>query len=175
MGIAGHSAERRRRFPWRGRLPPTRPLLAKLAALAALAALAGAAAACRSGRGEPPPFRKVRPAVAYEILRDSPETLVLDLRTAEEFAGPEGHLERALNLPEARLAWRLIEISSYRDQTLLVYCRDADCGEEAMGVLVTSGFRDAFLIQGGFAAWVADGFDTVLAGENAPPPVLPED
>jgi len=132
------------------------------------------AVACRTGRGEPPPFRKVRPAVAYEILRDSPETLILDLRPPQEFSGPEGHVKGAINIVEDRLRRLLLEISAHRDETFLVYCRDASCGEQAMEFLALSGYRDAILIQGGFAAWVEDGFDTVLDGEE-PPPTPPEE
>jgi rhodanese-related sulfurtransferase len=115
----------------------------------------------------------VRPAVAYEILRDSPETLILDLRPPQEYRGPQGHVKGAINIAEDRLRRLLLEISAYRDQTFLVYCGDANCGEQAMEVLVSSGYRDAILIEGGFAAWVEEGFDTVLAGEDSPPTLLP--
>jgi rhodanese-related sulfurtransferase len=131
------------------------------------------AVACRSGRSEPPPFRKVRPAVAYEIVRDSPDILILDLRPREEFTGPQGHVKGAINIAEDRLRRLLLEISAYRDQTFLVYCGDASCGEEAMDFLMANGYRDAILIQGGFAAWVEEGFDTVLAAESPPPTPQP--
>jgi len=113
--------------------------------------------------------------VAYEILRDSPETLILDLRTPQEFTGPEGHVKGAINIAEDRLRRLLLDISAYRGQTFLVYCGDASCGEQAMELLVSSGYRDAILIQGGFAAWVEEGFDTVLAVESpAPSPQPPQ-
>lgn len=110
--------------------------------------------------------------MAYEILRDSPETLILDLRPPQEFRGPQGHVKGAINIEEDRLRRLLLEISAYRDQTFLVYCGDASCGQEAMDFLMASGYRDAILIEGGFAAWVEEGFDTVLAGEE--PPRQPE-
>ena len=110
--------------------------------------------------------------MAYEILRDSPEILILDLRPPEEFRGPQGHVRGAINIEADRLRRLLLEISAYRDQTFLVYCGDASCGQEAMDFLMASGYRDAILIEGGFAAWVEEGFDTVLAGEE--PPRQPE-
>jgi rhodanese-related sulfurtransferase len=160
METAVHCAGRRgvgRRTPFglAGRLLPAGLVLATLAS----------AAACRSGRSEPPPFRKLRPAIAYEVLRDSPETPLLDLRPAAEFNGAHGHIKGAYNIPEERLPGRLVEIGAWRDQTFLVYCGDGRCGEEAMRVLLSSGFRDAILILGGIEAWVADGFDVVLAVE----------
>jgi rhodanese-related sulfurtransferase len=113
----------------------------------------------------------VRPAVAYEIVRDSPDILILDLRPPQEFRGPQGHIKGAINIEADRLRRLLLEISAYRDQTFLVYCADASCGQEAMDFLMASGYRDAILIAGGFAAWVEEGFDTVLAGEEPPPPL----
>jgi len=145
----------------------THSSLRLLAAGLALAVLAVPAAGCRSWRGERPPYVKVVPAVAYEIRRDSPEILVLDLRPAEEFNGARGHLQGAVNIPGDQLLLRMLEIGPYRDQTFLVYCQDASCGVEAMAVLASSGFRDAIQIDGGLAAWVADGFDVVLSGAEA--------
>ena len=135
---------------------------------AACLLLLAATAACRSTRdGERPPFREVSPAVAYEIIRDSPDVLILDLRTPAEFLGDTGHVYRAQNIPLERLPFLLKELSPYRDETFLVYCDDGDCAEEGMAVLLSSGFSDAVLIDGGIDAWIRDGFRTVLPAEIA--------
>lgn len=119
---------------------------------------------CRMFRHrERPPFRKITPAVAFEVLRDSPDVLVLDLRSRQEFLGDTGHIYRARNIPLDRLAERLLEIAPFRDDTFLVYCRDNDtCGEEGMAILVSSGFENAMLIDGGIDGWIRYGFRTVL-------------
>jgi rhodanese-related sulfurtransferase len=139
--------------------------------LLAAAAVAVPLAGCQSlhhplRRANRPPFRKVIPAVAYEIQRDSPGILILDLRPPEEYQGDTGHVPRARNLPLDELPYRLIEISGFREETLLVYCRDTLCGEEGMRVLVASGFGDAILIDGGIEAWIRAGFRTVLTVEG---------
>lgn len=129
------------------------------------------AAGCRSFRErERPPFRKVSPAVAFEILRDSPDILVLDLRSRQEFLGDTGHIYQARNIPLNRLGDRLLEIAPFREDTFLVYCRDKDtCGEEGMAILVSSGFENAILIEGGIDGWIRYGFRTMLpaAAETA--------
>jgi rhodanese-related sulfurtransferase len=120
-------------------------------------------------RRERPPFRKISPPVAFEVLRDSPDVLVLDLRSRQEFLGDTGHIYRARNIPLERLSERLLEIAPFRDDTFLVYCRSNDtCGEEGMAILVSSGFENAILIDGGIDGWIRSGFRTVL-------PELPED
>ena len=71
-------------------------------------------------RKPPQPYKKLSPPVAYEIMRDNPEILVLDLRRPEEYNGETGHIRRSRNLPLARLPFRLLEVASYRDGTVLV-------------------------------------------------------
>jgi rhodanese-related sulfurtransferase len=142
-------------------------LLAVLAVIAVAVLLILPLTGCRTIRkhfrsANRPPFRRVSPAVAYEIQRDSPGMLILDLRTPEEFQGEAGHLPRARNIPLKELPYRLIEISGFREETLLVYCRDTPCGEAGMRVLVASGFDDAMLIDGGLQGWLRDGYRTVL-------------
>lgn len=120
-------------------------------------------------RGPGQPFRRVSPAVAYEVQRDTPGILVLDLRAPAEFQGDTGHLSRARNIPLDELPYRLVEISGFREETLLVYCRDTPCGEAGMRVLVASGFDDAVLIDGGIDAWIRAGYRTVLTVQGTSP------
>jgi rhodanese-related sulfurtransferase len=129
-------------------------------------------AGCRSFRNrERPPFRKVIPPVAFEILRDNPDVLVLDLRSRQEFLSDTGHIYRARNIPVDRLAERMLEIAAFRDDTFLVYCRDGDsCGEEGMAILISSGFENAILIEGGIDGWIRYGFRTVLPAPEGLPP-----
>jgi len=141
-----------------------RPRVFPVLALA-LAACAGCALFRRPGQR--PPFRKLSPPVAYEMMRDSPEMLVLDLRPQQEYNGETGHIRRALNLPLDRLPYRLLEISPFREETVLVYCRTDDCGAKGMEILIASGFENAVLMDGGIDAWIRGGFKTVLPGEAA--------
>lgn len=141
-----------------------RPALAGVLGGILLPALVAAGlGGCRTfGKSERPPFRKVSPAVAFEIIRDSPDILILDLRPPEAFLGGTGHLRQAMNIPLDRLPYRLVEISPYRDDTFLVYCDTEACAEKGMSVLVSSGFADAVLIDGGIDRWIEAGFRTVL-------------
>jgi rhodanese-related sulfurtransferase len=114
-----------------------------------------------------PLFKKLSPPVAFEMMRDSPEMLILDLRSQQEYDGETGHIRRALNLPLDRLPYRLLEISPFREETVLVYCRADDCGIKGMEILIASGFENAVLMDGGIDAWIRSGFKTVLPSEAA--------
>jgi rhodanese-related sulfurtransferase len=143
--------------PWR----PGRRLRAAL--VLALLVLLGLSGGCRWMRHRArPPFRKVTPAVAFEIIRDTPDVPILDLRPAAEFLGNTGHLRNARNIPLSRLPFQLIELGAIRDETMLVYCGTQECSEEGMAVLVSSGFENAILLEGGIDAWIRQGFKTQL-------------
>ena len=107
------------------------------------------------------------PPIAYEIIRDTPGLLILDLRSPQSFHGDTGHIYRAYNIPEDQLPFRLLELSSFREETFLVYCDTPKCSEDGMAVLVSSGFENAILIEGGIDGWIKRGFRTVLPAELA--------
>jgi rhodanese-related sulfurtransferase len=113
------------------------------------------------------PYRTVSPPVAYEIMRDTPNVLIIDLRQPEQYMGSTGHLRGALNIPLPRLPYRLLELRLFRGETFLVYCDTDSCGDAGMSVLSASGFDDAILIAGGISHWIHDGFSTFLPS-NAP-------
>ena len=140
------------------RLPRTIPLLVLLLVLL----LPGGCSYLRPRDAQRQSYRKLSPPVAYELIRDNPDMLILDLRTPEEFNGETGHLRRAQNIPLEKLPYRLLEISSYRPETFLVYCRPDPCGDQAIAVLLSSGFENAILMDGGIDAWIRAGFKTVL-------------
>ena len=121
----------------------------------------------RRRAAERPPYRKVSPPIAYEVIRDTPGILILDLRSPEAFHSDTGHIYRAYNMPADKLPFQLLELSSFRDETFLVYCDTQKCGEDGMAVLVSSGFDNAILIDGGIEAWIAKGVRTVLPTELA--------
>jgi rhodanese-related sulfurtransferase len=143
---------------------------AAFAAITLLLAVSLATQGCaflRRRMEERPPYRKVTPPIAFEMMRDTPGLLILDLRKPEAFHGDTGHIYRAYNLPEDRLPFRLLELSSFREETFLVYCDTQQCAENGMGILISSGFESAVLIDGGIENWIAKGFRTVLPAELA--------
>ncbi|MFP3939387.1 MAG: rhodanese-like domain-containing protein [Thermoanaerobaculia bacterium] len=113
-------------------------------------------------------FSRVRPPVAFEMLRDAPGTPVLDLRTAEEFTDEQGHVKGARNLPLDELPERLDQLVPLKDRTFLVYCGSDACGEQALTALLEAGYEEAILMDGGIEAWLEDGFGTV----TGPPPPM---
>ena len=157
------------------RMNPFRPL--RRAVLLLLVALLLGGCAFLKGKRPRAPYKKLSAPIAYEMMRDNPEMLVIDLRPPQEFNGETGHVRRALNIPLERLPFRLLEISAFREDTVLVYCRADDCAEKGIGILLSSGFENIVLLDGGIDKWIQDGFKTVLPTSIAgrPVPVVPDD
>lgn len=140
----------------------------------AVCAVAIAALGCVTARPAPDPavedvpFRVVRPAVAFEILRDNPGLFILDLRSPDAYVGDAGHLMRAVNVPLPDLAGRVEELAHLRRRTFLVYCDASDCGPEGMRLLRENGFRYPVLMAGGVPHWKSSGFGVVHGPEPVP-------
>jgi rhodanese-related sulfurtransferase len=137
----------------------------------------------RSGPLRPRPlYKKLAPPVAYEMMRDSPQMLVIDLRSPQQFNGPTGHIREAKNIPASRLPYRLLEVLPFRDDTIFIYCDTDECTEQGAKILVASGFESIVGMGGGINQWIRDGFKTVLPARIAerrgevesPPVVMPE-
>jgi rhodanese-related sulfurtransferase len=156
-------------------LPRISPRAVLVLVLVLAVGLLGGCGFLRRRAANRPPFKKLSPPIAFEMMRDNPEMLVLDLRPPQEYNGETGHIRRARNIPVERLPYRLLEISSFRDDTFLVYCRADDCGEKGMAVLLASGFENAVLMEGGIDSWIRRGFKTVLptSGVGAGPAPKP--
>jgi rhodanese-related sulfurtransferase len=137
--------------------------LARAVPFLILVLLLGGCAAYHRWRSRPaPPYPKMTPGVAYEIMRDNPGMMVLDLRPAVEYNGRTGHIRGAQNIPLNRLPYRLGGIYTLRDETILVYCGTRECGEQGMRLLRASGFDATILLEGGIEKWIQGGFKTVL-------------
>lgn len=141
---------------------PTASGLVGLLCLLCLGGVVGlGAGACSAFKGDDVPFLRVRPPVAFEMLRDNPNMAILDVRSTEEFAGPVGHVSGAKNIPLSELEARLAELAVLREQTFLVYCGHDQCGQVAVAALRAAGFDEAVLMDGGIDGWIVAGFGTV--------------
>ncbi len=84
-------------------------------------------------------------------LMNTGGSLVLDVRTAEEFAA--GHLPRARNIPLGELAKRVEELAKFKDKPVLVTCRTGARSSGAARTLKGAGFANVYNLKGGLAAW----------------------
>jgi rhodanese-related sulfurtransferase len=80
--------------------------------------------------------------------------LILDVRTAEEFAG--GHIIDAKNIPLDKLAEQADTLKKWREKPVVVCCESGARSAQAAKLLKSLGFAQAMNMQGGLASWRSD-------------------
>jgi len=110
-------------------------------------------------------FAEVNPQVAAEMILDSQQVVVLDVRPAADYRGPEGHIAGSLNTPFDSIESQLPELLPYQNQTVLVYGESSTDGEVAAKLLMVAGFRNVVHIAGGLKGWIDRGYRTVNSQE----------
>ena len=106
-------------------------------------------------------FAEVRPAVAAEMILDSPQIVVLDVRPLDAYRGPNGHIAGSINAPFDAIERQLPELLPYQNQTVLVYGETSTDGAVAAKLLTVAGFRNVVNITGGLQGWIEHGYHTV--------------
>lgn len=101
-----------------------------------------------------PGGRRATPLQVTQMINRG-KTMVLDVRTADEFAA--GHLRDAKNIPLADLASRVGELEKSKAKTVVVLCQSGARADKAVRQLAAAGFEDVCSLDGGIAAWQAAG------------------
>jgi uncharacterized membrane protein YdjX (TVP38/TMEM64 family)/rhodanese-related sulfurtransferase len=86
------------------------------------------------------------------------DVLLLDVRSAADFTGEQGHITAARNIPLDELPGRLAELEDFRQRPIRLLCRTDRRSAQAARLLAEAGFADARVIQGGMTAWRAKGW-----------------
>jgi uncharacterized membrane protein YdjX (TVP38/TMEM64 family)/rhodanese-related sulfurtransferase len=130
-----------------------RKILIALALLAAVAFLPRLIAAMRRG-----------PMIDIAELRqriDDGGTLVLDVRTADDFFGEQGHIEGAMNIAVEQLPSRLHELTEYMERSIALVCRTDMRSTKAAIILAKQGFHDVHVVRGGMTKWAEAGLPVI--------------
>jgi rhodanese-related sulfurtransferase len=108
-------------------------------------------------------YSEIAPTVANEMIIDTNQVVVLDIRSADAYRGPEGHIAGALNAPFDTIERQLPELLPYQNQTVLVYGESSTDGALAAKLLTVAGFRNVVHVKGGIRSWIEHGYRTVNA------------
>jgi rhodanese-related sulfurtransferase len=84
-------------------------------------------------------------------LMNRGDAIVIDLRTAEEFA--RGHVLGARSLPLADFERRAAELEKHKAKPVIVYASDPQRARGAVAALRKLGFGSVHNLTGGYAAW----------------------
>lgn len=81
--------------------------------------------------------------------------VILDVREPAAFA--EGHLRDAKNIPLKELPNRIGELDKFKSKAVIAVCQAGVQSAKAAAQLKKAGFNEAFSLDGGVAAWQAQG------------------
>jgi rhodanese-related sulfurtransferase len=73
---------------------------------------------------------------------------MVDMRTDKDYR--DGHIVNAVHAPADNAAGKL---QKYRDQSLIIYCRNGQQSVKLGGELVKQGFGSVYHLKGGILAW----------------------
>lgn len=108
-------------------------------------------------------YAEVSPQIANEMILDSRQVVILDVRSAPVYRGADGHIAGAVNAPFDTIERQLPELLPYQNQTVLVYGGTDAEGALASRLLTLAGFRNVVHIAGGLDGWIEQGYRTVNA------------
>ena len=100
-------------------------------------------------------FKNIKPNSICAYIKSHPKTILLDVRTKEEFEGkadPDfGTLKKAINIPIQELENRISEISRYKNQEIIVYCSHSHRSPQASYLLTQNDFKNIINMSGGMS------------------------
>ncbi len=121
----------------------------------------GLLAACKSPSG----FTEISVNSLHERLAQSPDILLLDVRTPGEWESVRVPGIKKF-IPHDQMGERSAELNAQPDTPIYVICRSGHRSAIAAGTLAKLGFKQVFSVQGGTNAWVTAGYPT----ESGPVP-----
>jgi len=86
------------------------------------------------------------------------DILVLDVRSAQDFTGEQGHIAGAKNIPLEALPERLAELGEYEERPIMIVCRTDKRSARAAALLARAGFADVHVARGGMTDWHKQGY-----------------
>jgi uncharacterized membrane protein YdjX (TVP38/TMEM64 family)/rhodanese-related sulfurtransferase len=94
-------------------------------------------------------------------LDQQQDVLVLDVRTAEDYLGEQGHIANSKNIPIEDLGSRLDEIADYVERPIAIVCRTDRRSAKAAQLLASKGFADVHIVKGGMTDWNQEGYEVI--------------
>ena len=92
-------------------------------------------------------------------LDSNEDVLLLDVRSAEDYVGEQGHVKGSVLIPVEELDKRLAEIENFQEKTVMTICRSDRRSAKAAQILTKHGFTDVHVIRNGMTAWHEAGYE----------------
>lgn len=101
---------------------------------------------CSSNKGGEG-YSDIDSAKTIELVGETKETLVIDVRDAEAYA--KGHLVNAINIPFDEFEGKISDLEGYKNQTIVLICNTGNKSGKAGKMLADNGFTKVYNAQDG--------------------------
>lgn len=95
-------------------------------------------------------YKQITMVEAVEMMASEDDYIIIDVRRPDEFA--DGHIPKAVNIPNESIGTDEIEALPDKDQLILVYCRSGNRSKQASEKLVKLGYTNVVEF-GGIIDW----------------------
>jgi rhodanese-related sulfurtransferase len=103
-------------------------------------------------------FKAVSLDAADKLIKNSPELVLLDVRTPQEIQ--LGKIEGAIEMDYMQPTFKEEVITLDKEKTVLVYCAAGGRSHKAMLLMKDLGFKEVYNLEGGIEAWKSAGKPT---------------
>ena len=102
---------------------------------------------------------KLEPQAFKSQLSATPDAILIDVRTPEELT--DGFIEGAINIDytDSRFVEKIRGLD--KSKTYFVYCKSGKRTAGAVDQMAASGFKNIYILEGGYTSWVEKGLETV--------------
>ena len=114
------------------------------------ALLFGCSNSADSPIGSGPPFERISAQEAYNMMQESDDFILLDVRTPDEYQAQ--HIEGAILIPVNEIEARAAQELPDKNAVILVYCRSGNRSLQAADILARMGYTHIYEM-GGIANW----------------------
>jgi len=87
-------------------------------------------------------------------LDSKADFLLLDVRTAEDYVGEQGHIAGSTLVPLEELGQRIDELGDYLEKPIITICRTDRKSAKAAQLLAQNGFADVHVARMGMTDWI---------------------
>jgi len=110
-----------------------------------------------------PPVSDISADELYERLSTEDEpTLMIDVRTPQEYHGPHGYIRNTKLIPLGELLNNPDVIKDYKDEEIITICHSGSRSMMAAQILAQAGFKDIRNLTGGMMIWHRKGYPVEL-------------
>ncbi len=105
---------------------------------------------------------RTKPMMSVEQVKqkldNGEDVLLLDVRSANDFVGEQGHVKGAVLIPLEDIKNSISQIEAFQEKMVMIICRTDRRSAKAAQILTKNGFADVHVVKQGMTDWNEKGY-----------------